>query len=67
MFNIIIIKLISFTSREDTENERANIVREVEEHTFKIAVFWRKLANKCLQRERQKVRWRPEEKVEKRK
>lgn len=67
MFNIIIIKLISFTSKEDTENQRANIVREGEEHTFEIAMFRRKLANKCLQRERQKVRQRPEEKVKNRK
>jgi len=61
VFNIIVIKLICFTGKEETENERANIVGKVEEHTFKIAVFWRKLANKCLQRERQKVRQRPEE------
>lgn len=66
MFNVVIIKLISFTSKEDTENERENIVRDGEEHTFKITVFWRRFANKCLQGERQKVRERPEEKVEKR-
>lgn len=45
MFNIIIM-LISFTSKEDTENERENTVRDVEEHTFKITVFWRRFANK---------------------
>lgn len=33
------ITLISFTSKEDTENERENIVRDVEEHTFKITVL----------------------------
>lgn len=42
MFNIIVIKMISFTSKEDPQSERANIVREVEKHTFKIAVFWRR-------------------------
>lgn len=45
MFNIIIM-LISFTSKEDTENERENIVRDVEKHTFKITVFWRRFTNK---------------------